>query len=281
MPKQVGIYDLLMSCILQAFKISLSTAGQQQPTPSLASSFQPSSQPTISKSESHRATTQQSMNAGLQPPSYFQSSFQQVKSPAQSTCHGQLTLDTASHATGTPSTAPDLQMPSLEPGPSRQQAPSTVDTMPPLQAQYVRTPQEHQPKDDQSLAHANCKQILNEYCSKTRIPLPHYEVEYPEDSVGYISTVTVSGKRFSSPPLGSKKLAENLAAAEAVKALGILTHQKEKGEGTTEQTLKSKPVASTKAVNGESQPSKTGKSPVYTLFHLPCKLEVDTPGNEA
>lgn len=46
-------------------------------------------------------------------------------------------------------------------------------------------------------------------------------MEYPEDSVGYIASVSVNGQRFSSPALGSKKTAEMQAAGEAVKALGI------------------------------------------------------------
>ena len=140
-------------------------------------------------------------------------------------------------------------MPSLEPAPDRQQ--TAVDTRPPLQTQQVaKTPHGQQPKGDPHLPPANCKQILNEFCTRKCIPLPRYEVEYPEDSVGYIVTMSVSGEKFSSPPLNSKKLAENAAAAEAVKALGILTQEKGAGTIATVQTFKS--VAPTGAVTEES-----------------------------
>ena len=66
------------------------------------------------------------------------------------------------------------------------------------------------------------KQMLNLYCQKKHIPLPSYSCEFPEDSVGYIASVTVAGMTFSSSPEGSKRLAEAIAAAEAVKAMGIL-----------------------------------------------------------
>ena len=69
------------------------------------------------------------------------------------------------------------------------------------------------------------KQILNLYCQKKHINLPSYSCEFPEDSVGYIASVTVEGKTFTSPPQGSKKVAESIAAAEAVKEMGIKPEQ--------------------------------------------------------
>ena len=82
-----------------------------------------------------------------------------------------------------------------------------------------------QQQSNNTLAPGQYKQILNLYCQKNHINLPSYSYEYPEDSVGYIASVTVGGKTFTSPPQGSKRIAESIAAAEAVKEMGIMQEQ--------------------------------------------------------
>ena len=82
-----------------------------------------------------------------------------------------------------------------------------------------------QQQSNMALPPGEYKQILNLYCQKKHINLPSYSCEFPEDSVGYIASVTVEGKTFTSPPQGSKKVAESIAAAEAVKEMGIKPEQ--------------------------------------------------------
>ena len=82
-----------------------------------------------------------------------------------------------------------------------------------------------QQQSNMALPPGEYKQILNLYCQKKHINLPSYSYEFPEDSVGYIASVTVEGKTFTSPPQGSKKVAESIAAAEAVKEMGIKPEQ--------------------------------------------------------
>ena len=82
-----------------------------------------------------------------------------------------------------------------------------------------------QQQSNMALPPGEYKQILNLYCQKKHIDLPSYSYEFPEDSVGYIASVTVEGKTFTSPPQGSKKVAESIAAAEAVKEMGIKPEQ--------------------------------------------------------
>lgn len=49
-----------------------------------------------------------------------------------------------------------------------------------------------------------------------------YDCVASEEAVGYIATVKVSGKVYTSKPHGTKRAAETDAAAEAVKALGLV-----------------------------------------------------------
>jgi hypothetical protein len=67
----------------------------------------------------------------------------------------------------------------------------------------------------------NYKQILNIHCQRNHIA-PVYDCVASEDAVGYIATVKVSGKVFTSKNHGTKRAAETDAAGEAVKALGLV-----------------------------------------------------------
>ena len=70
----------------------------------------------------------------------------------------------------------------------------------------------------------NYKQILHTHSQRSHAPLV-YECTASEDDVGYIATVKVSGKVFTSRAHGTKKAAEIDAAEKAVYALGLLGSQ--------------------------------------------------------
>lgn len=63
----------------------------------------------------------------------------------------------------------------------------------------------------------NSKGQLDHYCQKNHIPLPKYTVEYPKDHVGYLASVSVGDKVYSSSiPHQKKKMAESEVAALAL-----------------------------------------------------------------
>lgn len=68
---------------------------------------------------------------------------------------------------------------------------------------------------------ANYKTTLNSFCQKNHIPPPRYECVYPEDEVGYIVIIKVNGKAYTSTPQGTKRGAESMAAALALRSLGV------------------------------------------------------------
>lgn len=67
---------------------------------------------------------------------------------------------------------------------------------------------------------ANHKVSLTTYCQKKGLDIPRYECTYPEDAVGYIATVHVNGKTFTSNTEGTKRGAESTAAALALSSFG-------------------------------------------------------------
>ncbi len=76
------------------------------------------------------------------------------------------------------------------------------------------------------------------------MPVPVYTCEYPEDTVGYIACVSVRGKEYRSPPQPSKRVAEMMAAAEAVSDLGILSASRDVSAGPPPNTrAKTAPTA--------------------------------------
>ena len=122
-----------------------------------------------------------------------------------------------------PATPATIQNPATLPTTPAYASPATLPTTPVhvLQSRGGGAQQQ----SNNTLAPGQYKQILNLYCQKEHINLPSYSYEYPEDSVGYIASVTVGGKTFTSPPQMSKKTAESIAAAEAVKEMGIMQEQ--------------------------------------------------------
>ena len=70
----------------------------------------------------------------------------------------------------------------------------------------------------------NYKQLLNEYAQKSKLPLPTYDTEYPTECVGYVGVVEFNGQKYRSIPDKNKKKAQNLAAGEAMRSLGLLTN---------------------------------------------------------
>ena len=75
---------------------------------------------------------------------------------------------------------------------------------------------------DIELPERNYKAILHEYCQKNYLPLPEYVTEYPDDSIGFVSVLIVSGKEYRSKPCGSKKKAEQNVAGIAALDIGIV-----------------------------------------------------------
>lgn len=74
---------------------------------------------------------------------------------------------------------------------------------------------------------SNYKVTLNLYCQKNGIQPPHYNCTYPEDAVGYIATVSVQGKVFTSNAQGTKRGAESKAAAKALRSFGVSVEEDE------------------------------------------------------
>ena len=143
-----------------------------------------------------------------------QSSATLPATPVRATVQSPVTL---------PATPATIQNPATLPTTPAYASPATLPTTP------VHVVQSRgggaQQQFNNTLAPGQYKQILNLYCQKKHINLPSYSYEYPEDSVGYIASVTVGGKTFTSPPQMSKKTAESIAAAEAVKEMGIMQEQ--------------------------------------------------------
>ena len=70
-------------------------------------------------------------------------------------------------------------------------------------------------------APASMKSRLQEYCQRSKKPLPAYQTDMRPDKT-VISTVTVDGKSFTSDVSPSKKLAEHAAAEKALLDLDLL-----------------------------------------------------------
>ena len=85
---------------------------------------------------------------------------------------------------------------------------------------------------DVELPENNYKAMVNEYCQKSYQPLPEYVTEYPDDSTGFVSVLTVCGKEYQSKPRGSKKKAEQNVAGIASLDIGLVKiNDREGGEG--------------------------------------------------
>ena len=76
---------------------------------------------------------------------------------------------------------------------------------------------------DVQLPEQNYKAVVNEYCQKHYLPLPEYVTEFPADSTGFVSVLTVCDKEYRSKPMAAKKKAEQNAAGKAALDLGLVT----------------------------------------------------------
>lgn len=81
----------------------------------------------------------------------------------------------------------------------------------------------------------NYKGLLNTYCQKNHYPVPTYKCDSPEDTAGYISTVTVNGFKYKSSVHGTKRAADADAARKAIEVLGVAT-EPEVGKSSVKQS---------------------------------------------
>ena len=86
----------------------------------------------------------------------------------------------------------------------------------------------------------NYKQLLNEYAQKSKLPMPTYDTEYPTECVGYVGVVEFNGQKYRSTPDKNKKKAQNLAAGEAMRSLGLLTNTSTSAVSTKTTPLRGK-----------------------------------------
>ena len=73
------------------------------------------------------------------------------------------------------------------------------------------------------LPEQNYKAMVNEYCQKHYLSLPEYVTEFPDDSTGFVSVLTLCDKEYRSKPMAAKKKAEQNAAGKAALDLGLVT----------------------------------------------------------
>ena len=86
----------------------------------------------------------------------------------------------------------------------------------------------------------NYKQLLNEYAQKSKLPMPTYDTEYPTECVGYVGVIEFNGQKYRSTPDKNKKKAQNLAAGEAMRSLGLLTNTSTSAVSTKTTPLRGK-----------------------------------------
>ena len=76
---------------------------------------------------------------------------------------------------------------------------------------------------DVQLPERNYKAMVNEYCQKNDLPLPEYVTEFPDDSTGFVSVLTMCDKEYRSKPMAAKKKAEQNVAGKAALDIGLVT----------------------------------------------------------
>ena len=106
------------------------------------------------------------------------------------------------------------------------------------------------------LPERNYKAIINEYCQKHYQPLPVYATDFPDDSTGYVSVLSVCGKQYHSKPMPAKKKAEQDVAGRAALDLGLV--MADEGGAQARSTANSSYNGST---NGLSSRTTNGDSP--------------------
>lgn len=100
------------------------------------------------------------------------------------------------------------------------------------------------------------------YCQKNHYALPSYTCTSPDNAVGYVATVTVSGAEYKSSVQLNKRVAEGDAAQNALKALGALSLS---GQGSVQSVGVSVP----KQVSS-SAPTVTASSSESAFRHTWC-----------
>ena len=78
---------------------------------------------------------------------------------------------------------------------------------------------------DNDQVEMNYKQLLNEHVQQHKLQHPVYDTEFSTSTVGYVGVVELNGVKYRSQLDVNKKRAQNLAAGEALKALGIIDSQ--------------------------------------------------------
>lgn len=111
---------------------------------------------------------------------------------------------------------------------------------------------------------ANYKTTLNTFCQRNRIAPPIYDCIYPEDEVGYIVVIKVNYNEFKSTPHGTKRGAESMAAAMALKSMGVDIEIAENGDAKNERNCPDSLVA---------PPQIPGKFGYYS-DSVPCFVDV-------
>ena len=119
----------------------------------------------------------------------------------------------------------------------------------------------------------NSKQLLNEFCQKSKLPLPEYTTLSPIDCVGYVSLVKVNGKTFQSTVEPNKKRAEQLAAKSALEDFGQLQKNAEVVQSNTQHAYQrslssssSKPTPSVLQRSTSQQQSPSGMCLCFLLL---------------
>ena len=103
---------------------------------------------------------------------------------------------------------------------------------------------------DIELPEKNYKEMVNKYCQKNYLlPRPEYVTELSDDTIGFVSVLTVCGKTYRSKPCGSKKKAEQNVARIAALDIGLVKINERKGG---EGPLKSSVTNSSSSLGGLS-----------------------------
>ena len=123
-------------------------------------------------------------------------------------------------------------------------------------------PQQAQSASNMSV---NFKSELNLYCQRNHCALPFYTCTSPDNVVGYVATVTVSGTAYNSSVHVNKRVAEADAAQSALKALGALSLSDQENVQTVGISVPKQVASSAPSVTTSSSESAWSG---YFLFRL-------------
>jgi dsRNA-specific ribonuclease len=83
----------------------------------------------------------------------------------------------------------------------------------------------------------NYKPILNEFSQKNKYKLPEYDIEYPNDCVGFVGIVELNGVKYRSNVQKNKKSAQNMAAYKAALSLNLVASNKTSLSGINDMEM--------------------------------------------